>query len=163
MACDGMRDLMSQHNGQRGFILCYGKQAGINHHFSARHTPGIHLRVFHRLGALLASLALLGYGLSAATGGDLLRSCSSLSQCGADHSAVTLPEHVYFSLIAFFNGFSDLQLVHSVVGYAYLFTVVVSFVAVVYFFVTDAIASQSEFRANMRAAAESFVLQQSSL
>jgi hypothetical protein len=123
----------------------------------------VNLRVFHRLGALLASLALLGYGLSAATGGDLLRSCSSLSQCGAHHSAVTLPEHIYFSLIAFFNGFSDLQLVHGVVGYAYLLTVVVSFVAVVYFFLTDAIASQSEFRANMRAAAESFVLQQSSL
>jgi len=123
----------------------------------------VNLRVFHRLTGLLASLALLGYGLSAATHGDLLRSCASAAHCGPGQSAVTLPEHAYFSLVAFFNGFSDLQLVHSVAGYVYLAVVVVSFVAVVYFFLTDAIASQAEFRANMRTAAESFVLQQSRL
>lgn len=123
----------------------------------------VNLRVFHRLTGLLVSLALLGYGLSAATHGDLLRSCVDMAHCGSGQSAMTFPEHVYFSLAAFFNGFSDLQLVHNVAGYAYLAVVVVSFVAVVYFFLTDAIASQTEFRANMRTAAESFVLQQSRL
>jgi hypothetical protein len=123
----------------------------------------VNLRIFGRLIGLLASLALLGYGLSAATQGDLLRNCSGTIHCGAAQSAVTLPEHVYFSLVAFFNGFSDLQLVHNFVGYTYLAVVAVSFVAVAYFFLTDVIASQAEFRANIRTAAESFVLQQSRL
>ncbi len=118
-------------------------------------------RIMQRLAGVLASLALLGYGLSAATNGGLLRSCANLSECGHQQSAVTLPEHFYFSVVAFFNGFSDLELVRDVAGYAYLLVVLVSFVGVIYFFLAEAIASQSEFRANMRAAAESFVLQQS--
>lgn len=120
-------------------------------------------RIMQRLAGILASLALLGYGLSAATDGGLLRSCANLQSCGHGQSAVTLPEHFYFSVLAFFNGFSDLELVRDVAGYAYLLVVLVSFVGVIYFFFAEAIASQSEFRANMRAAAESFVLQQSQI
>jgi hypothetical protein len=120
-------------------------------------------RVFQRLVGLIASLALLGYGLSAATGGGLLRACPNVKQCGAGQSAMTLPEHLFFSVVSFFNGFSDLQLVHDVAGYAYLVVIVISVVAVVYFFLTDVVASQGEFRANMRAAAESYVLQNSKL
>jgi hypothetical protein len=123
----------------------------------------INLRVFHRLAGILASLALIGYGLSAATGGDLVRACAKASECGPKQSAETLPEHIYFSLLAFSNGFSEIQLVQDVAGYAYLAIIVASLIAVIYFFLTDVVASQSEFRANMRSAAESYVLQQSEL
>jgi hypothetical protein len=121
-------------------------------------------RVLQRLAGLVASLALLGYGLSAATHGDLLTTCSAASQaCAHKASVVTLPEHFYFSISAFFTGFSNIQLVRDVAGYAYLIVVVVSITAVVYFFLTDVVSSHAEFRANMLAAAESFVLQQSRL
>ncbi len=122
-------------------------------------------RVLHRLGGIVASLALLGYGLSALSGGRLLAVCDG----GAEHSrkaceaTQSLPEHVYFALDSFFTGFSDLTLVHDALGYGYLFVLVLTFTLIVYFFLTEVVAGQSEFRANMRSAAESYVLQQSRL
>jgi hypothetical protein len=122
------------------------------------------LRVLRRLAGLVAALALLGYGLSAATNGDLLATCPpAVQECVQKASAVTLPEHFYFSVVAFFTGFGDIQLVHDLVGYGYLMVIVASFTAVVYFFLTDVVSSQAEFRANMLAAAESYILQQSRL
>lgn len=123
----------------------------------------INLRVLHRLTGILASLALIGYGLTAATSGDLMRACAHAADCGPEQSAVTLPEHIYFSMLAFSNGFGDIQIVQNVTGYSYLALIVASLIAVVYFFLTDVIASQSEFRTNMRSAAESYVLQQSDI
>jgi hypothetical protein len=120
-------------------------------------------RVLHRLAGIVASLALLGYGLSAITHGDLLASCQHVGESGCTTSATSVPEHIYFALDAFFTGFSDISLVHDVFGYGYLTVIVLSFTAVVYFFLTEVVASQSEFRANMRSAAESYVLQQSRL
>jgi hypothetical protein len=120
-------------------------------------------RVLHRLAAIVASLALLGYSLSAVTHGDLLATCGRQGEHGCVTSATSVPEHVYFALDAFFTGFSDISLVHDAFGYGYLTVIVLSFTAVVYFFLTEVVASQSEFRANMRSAAESYVLQQSRL
>jgi hypothetical protein len=120
-------------------------------------------RVLHRLAAIVASLALLGYSLSAVTHGELLATCARAGEHGCVTSATSVPEHVYFALDSFFTGFSDITLMHDVFGYGYLTIIVISFTAVVYFFLTEVVASQSEFRANMRSAAESYVLQQSRL
>jgi hypothetical protein len=121
------------------------------------------LRMLHRLAAIVASLALVGFGLSSATDGSLLAVCGHAVHDSCVGSPSSMPEHIYFSVDAFFTGFSDIRLVHNGAGYAYLTLIVISFTAVVYFFLTEVVASQSEFRANMRSAAESFVLQESTL
>lgn len=117
----------------------------------------ITVRTLHRLAALIGSLALIGYGFSTIANGEVL------AQVHATHG-IGLPEQVYFALVTFFTvGFGDLYPVHSAVGYTYVTIIVSSFAAVVYFILTDIVASHGEFRFNIRAAAETFVLEHSSL
>jgi len=114
------------------------------------------LRVLQRIAALVASLALVGYGLSTITHGGLLSGGSVSEGAG-------LPEHVYFTLVAFFTGFGDIGVVHDAVGFGYLAVVVGVYTGVVYFILTDVVAIQGELRLNMRAAAETLALQKSDL
>jgi len=114
------------------------------------------LRVLQRIASLVASLALIGYGLSAVTHGGLLRG-------GTIDPGTGLPDHVYFTLVAFFTGFGDIGIVHDAIGYGYLAVIVGVFTGVVYFILTDVVAIQGELRLNMRAAAETFALQKSEL
>jgi uncharacterized membrane protein YiaA len=117
-------------------------------------------RILFRLAALVAALAVIGYGMSTVTYGGLLASnVKGLSLTGAG-----LPEHVYFTLVTFFTiGFGDLYPAHNVAGYTFLTLAIGTFTAIAYFVLTELAASQSEFRSNMRHAAGSYVLQKSAL
>jgi hypothetical protein len=121
------------------------------------------LRVLHRLAAVIASLALFGYGLAAATSTHALVICERAAQAGCTTGSKSVPDYGYFSLDSFFTGFSDISLVHAPAGYAYLGLTVVTFTVIIYFIFTEVISSQNEFHANFRASAESFVLQHSKL
>lgn len=112
-------------------------------------------RVLHRLAAIVGSLGVIGFGLSLVTKGGLVVTASGAADPGGD-----LPAHVSFALGAFY-GYGDVYSAHAPVGYAFMALVAASFAAVVYFILTDIITSQSEFRVNLRHAAESYVLQNS--
>jgi hypothetical protein len=114
------------------------------------------LHVLSRLFVLLASLALVGYGLSGVTRGDMLE--------GPLADGIGLAEHTYVAVATFFTlGFGSIHPAHDAVGYAYLTLILAVFVAVVYFVLTEIVASQSDFRTNIRCAAETFVVQNSAL
>lgn len=116
----------------------------------------ITLHIVRRLFVLLASLALVGYGLSGVTHGEML--------AGHLAAGIGLAEHTYVALATFFTlGFGSIHPAHDAVGYAYLTLILIVFVAVVYFVLTEVVASQSDFRTNIRCAAEAFVIQKSSL
>lgn len=112
-------------------------------------------RVLNRLINLVASLTLVGYSLSAISHGKLL--------VGAG-TGTGIAEHAYFTLVTFFTiGFGDVHPRHTLLAYSYVLLIVATFTAVVYFVLTDIVASHSEFRTNIRGAAEGFVLQNSDL
>lgn len=114
-------------------------------------------RMMVRLLSLIASLALVGYGLAAMT------SVPVLAQLGAA-TEPPLVEYAYFTIITFFTiGFGDTRPAHHAAGYAYLVLIVLCFVSVFYFVLTEIVASHGEFRFNIRAAAENFVLERSQL
>lgn len=117
-------------------------------------------RILLRMAALVASLALIGYGLSSVTRGGLIISAMH----GMPVRGAGLPEHIYFTVATFFTiGFGDLYPAHDAIGYMFLTVTIGTFTAIVYFVLTDLVASQSEFRANIKNAAASYVLQSSGL
>lgn len=112
-------------------------------------------RVLERLGGLIAALALIGYASSAVSGGSLL----AKTQDGTG-----MAEHLYFALATFFTmGFGDVFPQHNALGYGYVALIAMTFAAVVYFVLSEVIASQGEFRTNVRTAAETYVMQHSTL
>lgn len=120
----------------------------------------ITLRTIFRLGALVAALSLVAYGLTTATSGGLIFDTAQNAPVGGSG----LPQHIYYTLVSFFTiGFGDLHPMYDAAGYLFLALTVATFAAVAYFMLTHLVASQSEFRANMRGAAERFVIQHSEL
>jgi hypothetical protein len=115
------------------------------------------LRMLLRLAALVACLALAGYGLSGMLHEDVVRARGYPAGLG-------FPEHLYFTVTAFFTvGFGDVAPMMNIAGYAYVAAIVMVFALVVYFVLTDVVASHGEFRANIRVAAVALVMKQSAL
>lgn len=107
-------------------------------------------RVLNRLGALLAALALVAYSLSALTHGDVVQ-----------HAAANagLAEHLYFVVAqAMTIGFGDLHPRHGPWGYVLMGLSVLTMAAIVYFVLSEIIASQAQFRSDLRTAVERFVV-----
>lgn len=114
-------------------------------------------RMLVRLAALVGSLALAGYGLSGLLGKDLILAPGYAAGLG-------FPEHLYFTVTSFFTiGFGDVTPRKDLAGYAYLAAIITTFALVVYFVLTDVVASHGEFRVNIRAAAMTLVTKQSAL
>lgn len=116
----------------------------------------ITLRLMTRLVSLLLSLALIGYGLEAVTHSPLLAPTNSVM---ADAG---LTEYAYFAVITFFTiGFGDVHPSHHPAGYAYLAVIILCFITVFYFVLSEIVSSHGEFRVNIKTAAESFVVERS--
>jgi len=114
-------------------------------------------RVLVRLGALLCSLALVGYALMVVTHGSLVdvRTPGGGTMMPGD---VGFPQLIYFTAVTFSTtGFGDITPTHEVLGYSYIALILATSLAVVYFFLTEVVASHGEFRTNLRGAAAAYV------
>ena len=60
-------------------------------------------------------------------------------------------------------GYGDVAPSKDLAGYAYLAAIIATFALVVYFVLTDVVASHGEFRMNIRAAAATLVTKRSAL
>jgi hypothetical protein len=117
----------------------------------------ITLRMLLRLTAIIGCLALIGYGLSGLLRHDVIHIAGYAKGLG-------LPEHLYFTVTSFFTvGFGDVIPTKDFSGYAYFAAIVSTFALVVYFVLTDVVASHGEFRVNIRAAATTLVVKESAL
>lgn len=107
-------------------------------------------RILHRLTALLVALGLIAYALSTLTGGEVV-----------EHAAANagLAEHLYFVVAqAMTIGFGDLHPQHGLWGYALMGLSVLTMAAIVYFVLAEVIASQAQFRTDLRTAVERYVV-----
>ncbi|MDA0169577.1 ion channel [Solirubrobacter taibaiensis] len=103
----------------------------------------------YRMLTIFAAVALVGYALSGSTN-DVIE--------GHGTTTGDLVSHLYFSVTTFFTiGFGDIGTHHSAAGYAYLTVIVLTVLAVAYFVIAELVSSHGAFRADLRAAAATFV------
>lgn len=115
----------------------------------------IRVYVLLRLSALVLSLSFVAYGLAYSQDTPLVE--------GLPHDAV-FADYVYFGVTTFFTiSYGDVHLVHGALGYAFAGLVSITLAAVLYFFLTDVLAAQTEFSNTLRASAEGFVMLKSRL
>lgn len=106
--------------------------------------------VLSRLGALLGALGLTAYALSTLTSGNVMH--------GAANRA-GLAEHLYFVVTqAITIGFGDIRPDHNLWGYAILMLSVLIMAGVVYFVLAEVVAMQAQFRVDLRAMVERYVV-----
>lgn len=114
-------------------------------------------RVLLRLGAMLCSLALVGYALMIIMHGNLVEVVGARGVRSAPDN-VGFPQLVYYTAVTFSTtGFGDVTPSHKVLGYGYLALILVTSLTVVYFFLTEVVGSHGEFRTNLRGAAAAYV------
>jgi Ion channel len=114
-------------------------------------------RMMGRLAGIIVGLAMVSYGLDVLFPGQVLHTTT-------EPVTVGFQDHIYFALTTFFTiGFGDLRPAHTLVGHLMLILIIVCFAAVVYFVLTDIVASHGEFRTNVRTAAATFVFENSTL
>jgi hypothetical protein len=107
-------------------------------------------RIIHRLGVMLAALALVAYALSTLTGGEVIDH--------APHNA-GLAEHAYFVTVQSVTiGFGDVYPQHGPWGYGILALSVLIMAAIVYFVLAEIVASQAQFRSDLQMAVERYVV-----
>lgn len=115
----------------------------------------IALRVVNRLACLVGSLALVAYALSALSEGQVVARATA---------SAGLADHLYFVVAGFFTiGYGDLHPYHGIYGYGMFMLSVLTEVAILYFALSEVIASQTQFKADLRSAAESYIIVHSAL